>query len=409
MEVRFRGDMLLTDVSKQSKLPQEPQPPELPAVPEGSPVPNILPESQTRLETQDLSKETDIYNAPVLDQSKNASTQEGNTESRSTSYSSEAVQKGVYDTSFWTNQPNQRAAGPLDEDQHERSEHIPLQKSGNRKNKNQRNTDMPHTSRERRDDTLEHGGKVTEETLPVYKISLLIINRFPVKMHTELNVKVTLDEISGRVCIFGNTEDDLNSTKIKMYEQLNSAESRVRTVTKQAARLLTSNEGWQFLRSKLQSANIDSAFDVDAEACRVTFFAFYANKLEDAAQLLDRSLYERTIELAATVNKNDIQSQVAMCAVNNPLLSVEMTNHSVSVVGLLEQDVNTVVAEINKAIKDNKILQTELVDLKADQARCFDKDLQIPAQYVILLQVFTVNIIWINCFFFYKSSVVDRV
>jgi len=55
--------------------------------------------------------------------------------------------------------------------------------------------------------------------------------------------------------------------------------------------------------------------------------------------------------------------------VNKPLLSVEMTDHSVSVVGLLEQDVNTVVAGINKAIKDNKILQTELVDLKADQAR----------------------------------------
>jgi len=97
-----------------------------------------------------------------------------------------------------------------------------------------------------------------------------------------------------------------------------------------------------------------------------------------------------------------------MCAVNKPLLSVEMTDHSVSVVGLLEKDVNTVVAEINKAIKDNKILQTELVDLKADQARCVLQDLQIPAQYVILLQLFTVNIIWINCFF-YNSSVVDRV
>ena len=308
MEVRFRGDMLFTDVSKQSKLPQEPQTPELPAVPEKSPVPNIPPESQTRLETQYLSKETDIYKAPFLDQSKDASTQEGNTESRSTSYSSDANQKGVYETSFWTNEPNRRAACSFVEDQHERSEDIPLQKSGNRKNKNQRNTDMPHTSRERRDDTLEHGEKVTEETLPVYKISLLIINRFPFKMHTELNVKVTLDEISGKVCIFGNTEDDLNSTKIKMYEQLNSAVSRERTVTIQAARLLTSKEGQYSLRSKLKLAKIHAAFDVDAVACRVTFFAFYANKLEDATQLLDRSLYERTIEVPATVNKNDHKS-----------------------------------------------------------------------------------------------------
>ena len=293
------------------------------------------------------------------------------------------------------------------EDQHERVDHRPSQKfkSGNGKNKIERNKVRPNTSQERRnmseqrqrtyerrDDTLEHGENVTEETLPVYKITLLIMNRFPVKMKTEFNVTVTLDEISGKVRFYGNTEDVLTSAKIKMYEQLNSAKSRVRTVTKQAARLLTPKEGWQFLRSKLQLANIDSAFDVDAVACRVTFYAFYANKLEDAVQLLDRSLYERTIALPATVNKNDIQSQVAMCAFNKPLLSVEMTDHSVSVVGVLEQDVNTVVAEINKVIKDNKILQTGFIDLKAAQARCFEKhfckDLQIHTLYVVFLQVY---------------------
>ena len=404
--------MLFTDVPEQSTLPQKPQKPTLPVLLERSPVPNIPPASRTRLETQDLSQETNIYTVPFLDQSKDAGTQEGT--ACNTRYSSEAVQKGVYDTSCWTNEPNQRAAGPLDEDQHERSEHIPSHKfkSRNRKNKIQRNKGTPHTSRERRnmpeqrqrvyerrDDTLEHGENVTE-TLPVYKITLLIINRYPVKMKTEFNVTVTLDETSGKVHIFGNTEDDLNSAKIKMYEQLNSAVSREKTVTKQAAKLLTLKEGWQSLRSKLKLAKIHAAFDVDAVACRVTFFAFYEKKLEDAAQLLDRSLYERTIELPATVNKNDIQSQVATCAFNKPLLSVEMTDHSVSVVGLLEKDVNTVVAEINKAIKDNKILQTGSVDLKAAQARCFEKhfykDLQTHVQYVVLLQVFTVYTIWIH-------------
>jgi len=64
--------MLFTDVPEQSTLPQKPQKPKLSAVPERSPVINTPPASRTRLELHDLSKETNIYTAPFLDQSKDA-------------------------------------------------------------------------------------------------------------------------------------------------------------------------------------------------------------------------------------------------------------------------------------------------------------------------------------------------